>query len=303
MSTQLPDTPACAEYDPTVNPGSYGYRPSLAWGITFTVLFSLIAAAQLFHMLRTRAFWTFFFIVGAILEIIGWVGRTVSYHCPYSRPCFLMQTATLIMGPSWTQAGIYVTLWVLIQNIGRHVSPFPPKTYLFVCFCIDVICLTTQATGGGLAGSAYTEGKSTQPGTITMVVGIIAQLAAAVVFSLLLGFVLYRGSHELRVNRPLFYVAAATVFATSMMIMRNVYRSIELTEGWRGYLITHEKYVLALDGLPMVLSMGIFVFFNPGAQFGLQAGRRERDEQEELELSQQEGERPRKHKLERYFQL
>ncbi|KAI9045667.1 lovastatin nonaketide synthase [Aspergillus affinis] len=62
-------------------------------------------------------------------------------------------------------------------------------------------------------------------------------------------------------------MTSATVFATMMMIMRNVYRVIELTEGWRGYLITHEKYFLALDALPMVLAMGIYVVFNPGAQF------------------------------------
>lgn len=60
-----------------------------------------------------------------------------------------------------------------------------------------------------------------------MVVGIITQLVAAVIFSFLLGIVIYRGASELRTNLPLFYVAAATVFSTAMMIMRNVYRSIE----------------------------------------------------------------------------
>ncbi|KAL3451154.1 RTA1 like protein-domain-containing protein [Aspergillus insuetus] len=253
MSDQLPDTPACAAYNPILDPGSYGYQPSLSWGIVYTVIFGIIACAQTFHMMRNRACWTFFFIVGAVLEVIGWVGRTASYSCPYSRTLFLMQTATLIMaaGPSWTQAGIYITLWVLIRSLGRHVSPFPPKTYLLICFIIDVACLTTQATGGGLAGAAYSSGTSTQPGTTTMIAGVIAHLVAAA-------------------NRPLLNVALATVFATLMMVMRNVYRSIELSEGWRGYLITHERYVLALDALPMALCMGVFVVFNPGAQFGTQ---------------------------------
>ncbi|KAL4884291.1 RTA1 like protein-domain-containing protein [Aspergillus karnatakaensis] len=268
MSDQLPDTPACEAYNATLNPGSYGYQPSLSWGIVFTLLFTIIATGHLYHMLRTRAFWTFVFIVGAILEIIGWVGRTISWRCPYSRTTFLMQTATLIMGPSWTQAGIYVTLWVLIRSLGRHTSPFPPKTYLLVCFIIDVVCLTTQAIGGGLAGGAYSSGNSTQPGTTTMIVGVIAQLAAAVIFSFLLSFVLWRGRDGLARNRPLTLMASATVFATLMMIMRNVYRSIELSEGWRGYLITHERYVLALDALPMVLSMGVYVVFHPGREFG-----------------------------------
>ncbi|PLB53454.1 putative sphingoid long-chain base transporter RSB1 [Aspergillus steynii IBT 23096] len=188
-----------------------------------------------------------------------------------------MQTASLITGPGWAQAGIYLTVWVVIKKIGRHTSPFPPKTYLTICFCIDVTCLTTQAVGGGLAGAAYNSGTSTQPGTTTMVVGIIAQLSAAVLFSLLVAFVMYRGGKELRANRPLFYMTTATVFATMMMIMRNVYRAIELTEGWRGYLITREKYVLALDAMPMVLAMGIYVVFNPGAQFETQEVEEQRE--------------------------
>jgi hypothetical protein len=155
----------------------------------------------------------------------------------------------------------------MIRSLGRHTSPFPPKAYLLACFIIDVVCLTTQAIGGGLAGGAYSSGRSTQPGTTTMIVGVIAQLAAAVIFSLLLFFVLYRGWDGLKRNRPLSLMASATVFATMMMITRNVYRSIELSEGWRGYLITHERYVLALDALPMVLSMGVYVIFHPGQQF------------------------------------
>ncbi|KAH8426657.1 uncharacterized protein LDX57_004391 [Aspergillus melleus] len=204
-----------------------------------------------------------------------------------------MQTTCLITGPGWAQAGIYLTLYIVIKQIGRHVSPFPPKTYLAICFCIDVTCLTTQAVGGGLAGAAYNNNTSTQPGTTTMVVGIITQLAAAVLFSLLVGFVMYRGAKELRENHPLFFMTSATAFATMMMIMRNVYRAIELTEGWRGYLITHEKYVLALDALPMVLAMGIYVIFNPGAQFETR-GMTERQEVGEHDLA-------RKNPVQRYL--
>jgi hypothetical protein len=135
-----------------------------------------------------------------------------------------------------------------------------------VCFIIDVACLATQATGGGLAGAAYSSGASTQPGATTMIARVIAHLIAAVIFSFLLVFVMYRGARELKMkaNRSLLNVALATVFGTLMMIMRNVYRSIELSEGWRGYLITHERYVLVLDALPMALCMGFLWCLIPG---------------------------------------
>ncbi|MCJ1261606.1 hypothetical protein MMC22_001472 [Lobaria immixta] len=191
-----------------------------------------------------------------------------------------MQTATLIMGPAWTQAGVYVALWVLITILGGHVSPLPPKTYLFICFCIDVVCLTLQATGGGLAGAANTKGESTQPGTTTMVVGIIAQLVSAFLFSIMLVIVLQRGAPQIRKNKSMFYVSAAMVLSTVMMILRGFYRSVELVQGWTGYLITHQRYVIGLDAVPMLIAMGVLAIFNPGSLF----------EKEKARLSKNEGE-------------
>jgi hypothetical protein len=81
-------------------------------------------------------------------------------------------------GPAWFQAGIYISLWVVIVLLGRRVCPVPPRTYLLTCVCFDIVCLVLQATGGGLSGAAFEEGKSTEPGTHTMLAGIIAQLYA-----------------------------------------------------------------------------------------------------------------------------
>ena len=222
-----------------------------------------------------------FFVVGSGLECLGWIARAAGYTCSYSRPLFTMQTAVLIMGmsakinekgqyeanintgPAWTQAGIYITLWVVIVLLGRHVSPLPPRTYLLICVCVDIVCLALQATGGGLAGAAYQKGKSTQPGTTTMVAGIIAQLVLASVFSVILVIVIWRGAPQIRKNKPMLRVVGVTVLSAAMMIMRGVYRSIELSEGWRGKLITVEVYVVVLDAVPMIIAMGAFVFTPP----------------------------------------
>jgi len=48
------------------------------------------------------------------------------------------------------------------------------------------------------------------------------------------------------------------------MIVRGVYRSIELIEGWRGYLITTERYFIALDGSMMIIAVAAFNFAHPG---------------------------------------
>lgn len=39
---------------------------------------------------------------------------------------------------------------------------------------------------------------------------------------------------------------------------------IELSQGWTGYVITHEVYFIVLDGAMMVIAVGIFNIFHPG---------------------------------------
>ncbi|KAI9811983.1 MAG: hypothetical protein M1827_004875 [Pycnora praestabilis] len=261
--------PACLPYG-EADYIQYGYQPNLAVGIVFSILFGLIALTQTLHTIRRRALWMLFFVIGSGVECLGWIGRTVAHHCAYSSVLFTMQTATLIMGPAWTQAGVYVTLWVMIRVLGDEVSPLPPKIYLWICFCVDCVCLSLQATGGGLAGSASDDGSSTQPGTDLMVVGIIAQLICAVLFSIVLAIVVSRGASQIMQNRPIQLVALATIISTTMMITRGVYRSIELVQGWEGFLITHEGYVIGLDAVPMVIAMGGLALFNPSALFSKQ---------------------------------
>ena len=54
-----------------------------------------------------------------------------------------------------------------------------------------------------------------------------------------------------------------TTFSTFCIIVRNFYRAVELSQGWKGYLITHEVYFAVLDGALMFLSVGVFNTFFP----------------------------------------
>jgi len=50
----------------------------------------------------------------------------------------------------------------------------------------------------------------------------------------------------------------STTFSAFCIIVRNFYRAVELAQGWKGYLITHEVYFAVLDGALMALAVGIF---------------------------------------------
>ncbi|RKL22261.1 hypothetical protein BFJ72_g14716 [Fusarium proliferatum] len=48
-----------------------------------------------------------------------------------------------------------------------------------------------------------------------------------------------------------------------MIFVRSIYRTIELIQGWEGYLITHEGSFIGLDAATMVIAVGIFNVFDP----------------------------------------
>lgn len=174
-----------------------------------------------------------------------------------------MQIASLIMGPAYTQSGVYIALWMIIKILGQEVSPVPPKLYLFVIFGVDCVCLSLQAIGGGIAGAAFDSGTSTSTGTTIMVVGIIAQLVSGMVFAGFLCIVFPRGASQIKASRPLLLACTAIVISTTMMNLRGFYRSIELCQGWTGPLITTQGYVIGLDAAPMLVAMGVLAVLNP----------------------------------------
>ncbi|PLB36152.1 RTA1 domain-containing protein [Aspergillus candidus] len=247
---------------------AYGYQPSLAAGIVFLALFGLSLLAHTVQMTWTRTWWCAVFSVGCLTEILGWVGRTWSAQCPYNMNAFLMQISTLIIAPTFFTAGIYILLGQFIHLLGRQSSILSPSLYLWIFCTCDVISLIVQAIGGGMA-SAET-GKpngNTDPGTHIMVAGIVFQMFSITVFvACAADFVRRCLRYRLlkTVSGSLVPLFAAMIFSVLCIYTRSIYRTIELSEGWSGYLITNERYFVALDGAMMVAAVVVFNVFHPG---------------------------------------
>jgi RTA1 like protein len=196
-------------------------------------------------------------------EAIGWAGRTWSAKCPYNHDAFLMQITTLIIAPTFFAAGLYVILGQMIHLLGRNTSIISPRAYLMVFCSCDLVSLVLQAAGGGLASVA--SGKlngNTKPGTNLMVAGIAFQLGTMSFFALLvLDFL--RRSRKLAMQIEYKKVLFALFISFTMIYIRSVYRTVELAQGWTGYLITHEGYFIGLDAALMFVAVIIFLVFDP----------------------------------------
>jgi len=253
---------------------AYGYVPWRAAGITYCVLFGLSMLVHIYQTIRTRAWWTVVFAIGALTELIGWGARTWSSECPYNSNAFLMQICTLIIAPTFFTAGLYVILGRIIQLSGseksRSISPISPGTYLWIFCTVDIISLVIQAVGGGMAAVAFSEVPTgdTKTGTNIMVAGIDFQLGSVAVFSALFFLVLRRAAVHDGV-RPLFRdpsmkaLVASTVVGILLIVTRSIYRTVELAEGWSGYLITTQVYFVVLDGGLMCAFAILFNVFHP----------------------------------------
>ena len=48
-----------------------------------------------------------------------------------------------------------------------------------------------------------------------------------------------------------------------MVLIRNSYRIVELSDGWKGHLMRTEGFLIGLDMVPMAVAVGAFVVFSP----------------------------------------
>ncbi|RKL00454.1 hypothetical protein BFJ68_g12726 [Fusarium oxysporum] len=257
---------------------SYGYVPTLGAGIAFCALFGLSLLGHSVQFIRKRQWTSFAFAVGALTEVIGWAGRTWSSECPYNNNAFLMQITTLIIAPTFITAGLYVILGALINRLGRESSVLGPRMYAIVFLTCDIIALIIQAVGGAMASTESDKiNGDTKPGTNIMVAGIVFQMAAMVVFAVLVIDFLRRVfvkksylqtrkkglSDGNTLPKAYTWLLAAVFVSLTMIFIRSIYRTVELLQGWSGYLITHEGYFIGLDGAIMVVAIAVFNFFDP----------------------------------------
>jgi hypothetical protein len=66
---------------------------------------------------------------------------------------------------------------------------------------------------------------------------------------------------------------AAIIISDIAIVVRGIYRVVELAQGWSGYLITTEGWFYGFDTALMIICMGIWVVGHPGITLGPQLAR------------------------------
>ncbi|KAL2213869.1 RTA1-domain-containing protein [Sarocladium strictum] len=253
----------CHDEVPGLEPW-YGYVPSLAAGVTFSVIFGLLLLGHVFNATKPPRTHSIILAVSALTELIGWAARTWASKCPYNKAAFTMQIITLIIAPVFVTAAIYVLLGLVIGMRGHAYSLIKPRLYIYIFCTCDVIALLVQAAGAALASRAFDQGRDTSRGAHIVVGGVVFQLATMTVFATLFLIFLYR-SRQVATSTPLLLMIASLWVSFLAVFIRSVFRCVQLVQGFKGHLSTTEAFFIALDGAVMSLAIAVFNFIRlPG---------------------------------------
>jgi len=275
-------TSAGPTHDDSLSP-FYGYIPTLSVTVVFTVFFFFSTMIHLGQAIRYKMWYLLLTAVTAgNLEVTGWAARTYSHFYPGKLMPYLIQTVTTINAPTPLVAAYFIILAEIIRRLGPCYSRLSPKMYAIVFLTADMVALTVQGVGGALAAIAAGNHKNPQMGGRIMLGGIIFQMIAITLYMMLAIEFLYRYLTDKPFQRPNNEPPTGNYFVDKKMKMmffgisfsslaiyvRSVYRTIELTDGWSGRIITTELYFNSMDGAMILLAMFCLNFLHPGRLLG-----------------------------------
>lgn len=281
---------------------------NVLFAFIFAVLFVCHSGISIW---KKHHYFGFCMAIGTALEVAGYSARAFSIGHYSEKLQYLVQIISLTLAPAFIMAAVYYLLAQLLVIHGTRFSKLKPLWFSYVFIFCDVSSLIIQAAGGGIAAIRLQNLDNTKPGTHVMLAGIVFQVMSMTLFLYFMGdFLLkiyfkahpqvkflvrnlfsllfqtkrgrqilqdylqpqYNLAYQQIWSRRVFgYYPLAIIVSVLFIYVRCVYRVVELSEGWTGYLITHEEYVMTLDGCQVLLTSLVLIAFHPGFIFGTSA--------------------------------
>ncbi|KAJ5654494.1 RTA1-domain-containing protein [Penicillium lividum] len=246
----------------------YYYDPSAAAAAIFVVLFGLSTLLHFYQLVRTRTWFMIPFLIGGILETIGYVGRLLSSReSPnFTEGPYIIQSALLLIAPAFFAASIYMTLGrIIVMSDAKESSVIGIKWLTKIFVTGDVLSFLMQASGAGLM---VANSSSPTTGEHVIIGGLFVQIIffgfftiTAIVFQVRLCKNPTARSVELGKIWPRHMTA---LYVSSILILiRSVVRVAEYLEGYSGYLMKHEVFIYVFDALLMFCVMMVLQYSHP----------------------------------------
>ncbi|KAM0542427.1 hypothetical protein ACHAPJ_012789 [Fusarium lateritium] len=247
----------------------YHYSPSIPAAAATIALFGFSTLLHSYQMVRTRTWFMIPFIVGCIVEAVGYAGRIISSNQGtgnYTLVPYIVQYIAILVAPALLAASIYMELGRISMMVNGDEYLIIRRRWMTRIFVMgDVLSFFTQGAGGGFMAKA----SRAKLGTTIVVVGLFIQVVffgCFVIVALIFHKRLHdRPTQEVLVNRPPYRKHLFALYATSLLIfVRSIVRIVEFKQGDAGYIITHEVFLYIFDALPMVTAVLLMNSIHPG---------------------------------------
>ncbi|KAF4775715.1 RTM1 [Colletotrichum scovillei] len=243
------------------------YVPSLIAAIIFEVLFVLATLFHAYKIARTKTWFCIVFVIGGILEIIGYAGRAIARDRTGQVGPYVMQSLTILIAPALFAASVYMTLGRIIRSVhGESLSVIRINWLTRIFVAGDCFSFLVQASGGGL----MVKDGSQKMGQNLIVAGLVIQIVLFAIF-----WVTAIVFHSRLAKNPtqaslaghspwksglwMLYIVSACI------MVRSVFRLIEYVLGGDGYPLRHEWTLYVFDATLMFFVMVAFGFRFPSA--------------------------------------
>ncbi|ETW83965.1 lipid-translocating exporter [Heterobasidion irregulare TC 32-1] len=267
--------PADPFADPAHDPcnGLRGIASNTLTAVAFTLIM-VSALVQSLSMLKWGAWWMLCLVIGEYTFALG-IGMRFGLHShPDSKGIYIAEYLFVVLSPCAFIAADYILLGRLARFLRCEKHLLVPAHRITAIFLSsDVTTFLIQAAGGGVSiGSTTAQGAQT--GSNIFLAGLAIQLLSFLIFTCTLLVFLYRvHKHEQQtwtIHRGQHWytdwrsLAVALLVSCVGILIRSVYRTIELSQGFEGPIATNEGFFYGLDTLPLFVAVVVYCPFWPG---------------------------------------
>ncbi|KAH8672277.1 RTA1 like protein-domain-containing protein [Ilyonectria robusta] len=259
----------------------YKYDPSFAAAAIFIVGFTGSALFHTYQIFKLKAWFFIPFLIGCIVEIIGYGARAVNAKQPsgeWTQGPYIIQALLLLLGPPFYAVSIYMVLGRLITLLDAEKYSIIRTKWLTKFFLLgDVASIAGQGMGGAMLAGANSK-SSRDRGQMIIIIGLVIQILFFSLF-MIVTLIFHRRIHRKPTNASRKLMSPwdkllMVLYGTSGLIMiRSVFRVIEYIMGEDGVLMSKEIFIYLFDASLMLITSIAFNVFHPSRIITKEKGR------------------------------
>ncbi|KAI1088486.1 RTA1-domain-containing protein [Rostrohypoxylon terebratum] len=252
----------------------FTYEPSLAGNAVFLALFALLIPVTFALGIKYKnSIFSTNVVTGLALEVVGYVGRVLSYNSPNDRCDFILFLIGTVTGPTFICVAVFLAMPQIVAVYGEEFRSWKPTWYSYLFCALPAISLVLELVGG-VVSTIQDDSVNIDSGVRVLIAGLAIQLGTLVVFifhATLFAIAVRTRHHTLDIKFAGIYNSgsfkiflAAFSLATILIVVRTAFRLVVVAEGYDSSIAQSEILLLILDGLMVLLAAVLLLVFFPG---------------------------------------